>query len=486
MANAPGPAILWFRDDLRLADNPALTIAVASGRPLICLYVFDQESPGLRPLGGAARWWLHGALAELEAALAARGGRLVIRQGRAAGIVEGLAIDAGAGAVYWNRRYEAAGREIDAGLKAALGRRGIAAESRNGSLLAEPWTVTSQAGSPFRVFSAHWRALRRKGDPARPLGVPERLDFHALPKTLLAEAVDLSVLGLEPSGPDWAGGLRDAWQRGEAGGLQALEDFLEAGFAGYAEGRDRPDRPATGRLSPHLRFGTISVRQAWHAASAAQISGAARASPQDLEKFLAELGWRDFSYALLFHHPDMERRNLQPGFDAMPWRRDAAALKAWQRGRTGYPLVDAGMRELWTTGWMHNRVRMVAASFLAKHLLLDWRQGEAWFWDTLVDADPASNPANWQWVAGTGMDAAPYFRIFNPTLQGGKFDPAGAYVRHWVPELARLPDRLIHRPWAAEPGLRGGYPAPIVEHDAARRRALEAWRSLGGEAAADT
>jgi deoxyribodipyrimidine photo-lyase len=337
-------------------------------------------------------------------------------------------------------------------------------------LLREPWTLATQSGTPFRVFTPFWRALRERGAPPSPLPAPNHLTAHAWPRGLARTTLD--ALELEPKNPDWAAPLRAVWRRGEAGAQAALRQFLEHGLRDYVEGRDRPHQEATSRMSPYLRFGHISPRQLWHAAPAA-------------DKFLSELGWREFSYYLLFHSPDLATRNWQPAYDAMAWRHDKPALRAWQRGQTGYPLVDAGMRQLWQTGWMHNRVRMVAASFLIKHLLLDWRLGEAWFWDTLVDADPASNPASWQWVAGSGADAAPYYRIFNPVLQGRKFDPAGAYVRRWVPELAALPAALIHEPWTAKPaalraaGVRLGqtYPLPIVDHDAARARALTAWQA---------
>lgn len=479
------PAIVWFRDDLRLADNPALY--AAAGRPVIALFVQDEESDGLRPLGGAARWWLHGALGALDEALRARGGRLLILHGAAAATIERLAVEIGAGAVYWNRRYGPAERRVDAGVKSALKSRGIAAQSFNGQLLREPWTVATQSGAPYRIFTAYWRAARKQDDPLRPLAAPDALDFHPVPQRAAAHAIDLADLALEPLAPDWAAGLRAVWRRGEAAGRSRLEDFLSSGLSNYAAARDRMGVAGTSLLSPYLRFGNLSARQVWHAATAVSLAQAERIDGRHLDTFLAELGWREFWYHLLYHEPDLAQRNLRPAFDAMPWRHDPQGLHAWQHGLTGYPIVDAGMRQLWTTGWMHNRVRMIAASFLVKDLLIDWRAGEAWFWDTLVDADPASNPGNWQWVTGSGTDAAPYFRIFNPTLQGEKFDPEGDYVRRWIPELAHLPASLIHRPWTAgaEP-LAGAvasgakpHPPPIVEHDAAGRRALEAWRAIG-------
>lgn len=469
----PSPAIMWFRDDLRVADNPALRAATAADRPVLCIYVFDDGNTASRPLGGAARWWLHGALEALSEALAARGGRLDILRGAADEIVERLAVESGAQGVFWNRRYAAGDRETDSRVKAALKARGIAAESFNGALLREPWDVTTRAGGPFSVFTPFWRAVCDKGAPGAPLAAPQALTPCPLPRTLAPARVPLGELGLEPTKPDWAGGLRATWTRGENGARARLAAFLAEDFASYADGRDRPDRGNTSRLSPHLRFGEISPRQVWHAVD--MHHAAHGDSTRSRDKFLAELGWREFSYHLLFHNPDLARRNFRAAFDGWPWREDARGLAAWQRGRTGFPIVDAGLRELWATGWMHNRVRMIAASFLTKHMLIDWRCGEAWFWDTLVDADHASNAASWQWVAGTGADAAPYFRIFNPVLQGEKFDPEGSYVRRWVPELAHLRGAAIHRPWQADAPL---YPAPILDLDAARRRALEAWQSL--------
>jgi deoxyribodipyrimidine photo-lyase len=331
----------------------------------------------------------------------------------------------------------------------------------------------------LRVFTPFWRRVQALGDPPTPLPPPRSLAAAPEPA-----GDTLESWHLEPRHPDWAGGLRDSWKPGEHAALRQLEEFLERGVSQYASERDRPDRPATSRLSPHLRFGEISPRQVWHAARSAARKRPALAAGVD--KFLSELGWREFCRHLLFDLPDLAERNLQPAFDGFPWRHDAQALKAWQRGQTGYPIVDAGMRELWHTGVMHNRVRMVAASVLVKHLLIDWRHGEKWFWDTLVDADAGSNPANWQWVAGSGADAAPYFRVFNPVLQGEKFDPDGHYVRRWVPELAQLPSSLIHQPWSASPiELRGAgvelghtYPAPIVEHRVGRERALEAYAKI--------
>ncbi|NWG23389.1 MAG: deoxyribodipyrimidine photo-lyase, partial [Pseudorhodoplanes sp.] len=396
------PVIVWFRDDLRLADHPALAAAARAGRPLICLYVLDEVSAGLRPLGGAARWWLAGSLRALDAELRALGQRLVLRRGKAAEIVPSVAQAAGAQTVYWNRRYDRSGMAAEEAVVAALKARGIGGGTFPGSLLVEPQKLAPNG--PMRVFTPFYKRILALGALRAPQPRP-----GSLPPPTDIRGDTLTDWRLEPTKPDWAGGLRETWQPGEGVARKKLGDFLDA-VGGYAEGRDRPDKPSTSRLSPHLRFGEISPLDIWHAARFAADQG--RAPARDIDKFLSELGWREFSWHLLHHHPDLATVNLQRRFDDFPWRDDPAGLLAWQRGQTGYPIVDAGMRELWHTGWMHNRVRMVAASFLIKHLLIDWRAGEQWFWDTLVDADPASNPASWQWVAGSGADAAPYFRIF--------------------------------------------------------------------------
>ncbi|QWG25556.1 DNA photolyase family protein [Bradyrhizobium sediminis] len=476
------PCIVWFRDDLRLSDHPALHAASQTGAPVICLYVFDEASkPNARPLGGAARWWLAQSLRALRASLYSLGATLVLRQGPAARVIANLAHEAGAGTVFWNEIAQAPHRTMAGEVAAALAEIGVTSQGFPGDLLAAPAHIRTKDGRGLRVFAPFWRRVQASGDPPKPLPAPRTLG--AVPDVA---GDTLETWRLEPTRPDWAAGLRETWKPGEISAQARLQIFLESGVAGYSIQRDRPDRNGTSGLSPYLRFGEISPRQLWHAA---RFAAAARpALSGDIDKFLSELGWREFCRHLLFDVPDLATRNLQPSFDAFPWRRDNRALRAWQRGQTGYPIVDAGMRELWHTGVMHNRVRMVAASFLVKHLLIDWRKGEQWFWNTLVDADAGSNPANWQWVAGSGADAAPYFRVFNPILQGEKFDPDGTYVRRWVPELAQLPASLIHRPWSAAPpelksaGVELGrsYPQPIIDHRQGRERALKAYATLRG------
>jgi deoxyribodipyrimidine photo-lyase len=443
---------------------------------VIPLYILD-ESPEARPLGGASLWWLDKSLRALGEALARLGAPLILRRGPSGAVLDQLVGETGAAQVVWNRLYDSVSVARDTSIKAALLSRGVVAESSNGALLNEPWTVKTGAGDPYRVFTPYWRAARSLVSH-RPLAPP--------PTSLTgitAASDDLAGWGLHPRSPDWSHGF-DIWTPGEAGAQEALDGFLDRGLTAYPEDRDRPGAPGTSRLSPHLHFGEISPMQVWqavhaHAASGQGLDGAA-------DKFLSELGWREFNHHLLFSNPDLARQSFRPAFDGMAWRSDPGGLRAWRRGATGYPLVDAGMRELWSTGFMHNRVRMVAASFLIKDLLIDWRVGEAWFWDTLVDADAAQNAANWQWVAGSGADASPFFRVFNPTGQGERFDGEGRYVRRWVPEIAGLPDKVLHAPWSAKPEqlaaagivLGKSYPCPIVDHADARHRALAAYAAL--------
>ena len=470
-------SILWFRRDLRLFDNPALTAALADGEVLL-VFILD-EGTGVRPMGAASRWWLHHSLAALSADLESRGSRLIRLRGDPELILAALVRDTGARSVHWNDLFDPGWAQRDDRLEGRLAEAGVTVGRWNGAHLLRPDAIRTRTGGPFSVFTPFWRAARptlvdpgRTEPPARfpsPGGWPE------------SEA--LADWGLHPTAPDWTSGFSD-WRPGEAGARERLATFLSGGLSGYGRARDFPAETGVSRLSPHLHFGELSPFAAFRGALNAVVMGAA---PEvDAEKFLAELGWREFNAAICHRGVDLARVSFDPRFEAIPWRSDPKGLAAWRRGRTGYPIVDAGMRELWTTGWMHNRVRMICASFLAKHLFIDWREGEAWFWDTLVDADHASNAGNWQWVAGSGADAAPYFRIFSPMAQGAKFDPDGRYVRRWVPELARLPDRWLHAPWTAPPlvldqaGIRLGrdYPAPIVDHDFARARALEAYAVL--------
>lgn len=474
------PVLLWVRRELRLADHPALVTAAASKRPVIPVFVLDDEAPARWAMGAASRWWLGNSLGRFAQALDGLGSRLIIRRGRTEDVLAQLAGETGAASVYMTRAYEPWARRLETRLKSKLQGAGIELKRFAGGLLFEPEMIATQQGGSFRVYSPFARACFAAPPPRTPLAPPSSLMTpDAWPKSL-----SIDSLMLLPTKPDWAGGMRNAWMPGEDGAIRRLEEFLAGPVGRYHEHRDRPDLPATSRLSPHLHFGEISAATCWHVADGAARSGSA--GQKGVEKFLREVLWREFSYHLLYHHEDLPEQPFRPEFEAFPWRDDASGLEAWQKGQTGYPIVDAGMRELWATGWMHNRVRMVVASFLIKDLLVPWQQGEAWFWDTLVDADLANNAASWQWVAGSGADAAPYFRVFNPTTQGTKFDPDGAYVRKWVPELARLPADLIHKPHEApaaalrEAGVTLGkdYPQPIVDHKAARERALAAFAAL--------
>lgn len=474
------PTLVWLRRDLRLTDNPALHAALKRGGPVIPVYIWAPEEEISWAPGSASRWWLHQSLVALDAQLRSKGSRLVIRQGRSLSVLLDLVQAAGAEAVVWNRRYEPTTRARDAQVKASLQEQGVGVESFNAGLLFEPWTVANKAGNPFQVFTPFWKTCLALSEPPLPLSSPDEIPSPKRWPTTLS----VQELSLEPQ-IDWAVGMREVWKPGEHGATEQLQHFLEAAAFTYARTRDRPDIPGASRLSPHLHFGEISPRQVWRAI---RERGARRhaAAKQQLEAYLRQLGWREFAYHLLYHFPHTTEQPLRQEFAAFPWREDRQQLKAWRHGRTGYPFVDAGMRELWATGWMHNRARMAAASFLVKHLLLPWQEGAKWFWDTLVDADLANNTLGWQWVAGCGADAAPYFRIFNPVSQGEQFDPHGDYVRRWVPELAHLPAAWIHKPWDApasvlkKAGVELGhsYPLPIVGHTAARVRALNALNAM--------
>jgi deoxyribodipyrimidine photo-lyase len=476
--NTHSPVILWFRKDLRLVDNHALHAACATGRPVIPLYISEPEGHGAGPLGAAQNWWLHNSLTALQASLKTLGSDLVFRKGDALLILGSLVAETGADTVVWNRRYDPAGIPVDQRVKDELARSGLNVQSFAGQLLHEPAKLLTGGGTPYRVYTPFWRALEALGEPPEPLEAPAKI---AAPRTW-PDSEALSAWHLLPTKPNWAKSFDDVWTPGEASALQRLDGFIDEALRGYKLGRDYPSKPATSMLSPHLALGEISPARIWHATR-----GLTKEMPQDdVIHFRKELVWRDFSYHLLFHFPELPYANWNRRFNGFPWRPDNGLFTSWSRGQTGYPIVDAGMRQLWKHGWMHNRVRMIVASFLVKDLLIDWRRGEAWFRDTLVDADPASNAASWQWVAGSGADASPFFRIFNPVLQGEKFDPDGRYVREFVPELADLSDRYIHRPFSAPDQvlrtagvhLDVNYPQPIVDHIKARDRALQAYSSI--------
>ena len=472
--------IAWFRQDLRLQDNSALVAAAARG-VVVPVFVFDEA--GAEKLGGASRWWLHHSLAALDEALRQRGSRLVLVAGQPETTLPKLAKDVSADAVYWNRRYEPALNEQTKAVTAALQSDGIATAEFSGALLYEPDAVRNRQGQPFQVFTPFWRHCL-----SLPVPSPEKRSSRALPAPARwPDSVTLESFGLRPR-IGWDREFYDAWQPGEAGAHKRLRHFCGPSLDAYDTDRDLPAMGGTSLLSPHLHFGEITPRQIWAAVRATSEESGVFPRSRGATVFLQEIGWREFGYHLLTHYPDTPTKPLRAQFARFPWAKDPGRRKltAWQRGQTGYPIVDAGMRQLWRTGWMHNRVRMVVASFLVKHLRLPWLEGANWFWDTLVDADLASNTLGWQWSAGCGADAAPYFRIFAPVAQGEKFDADGEYVRRWVPELARVPNEFIHAPWTAPAGvleavgvtLGQTYPRPIVDHATARAEALAAFQSL--------
>lgn len=487
------PCLLWFRKDLRLSDNSALAAAVARGAPIIPVFVYDEAGEGGWPLGGASKWWLHHSLLALGNALRARGSRLVLACGDSATELQRLVERCGAGAVYWNRRYEPAVRARDAAIKASLLAGGVDAKSFNSALLHEPHTIANKQGGPFQVFTPYWRHCTG-------LGLPEPTTSEApahfsVPTEWPEGLPGVQALALLPKIP-WDGGFSARWTPGEAGAQARLARFAASpSVHAYDELRNIPSVDGTSGLSPHLHWGEIGPRQIVASLSALGRERGLDPVSNGARVFVSEVGWREFAHHLLFHFPHTPEKPLRADFEAFQWATDSHGekLRAWQRGRTGYPIVDAGMRELWATGWMHNRVRMVVASFLVKHLRLPWQQGAGWFWDTLVDADLASNTLGWQWSSGCGADAAPYFRIFAPVTQGERFDAAGDYVRRWVPELAKLPDKFIHAPWTAPASVReyakvdlgpdGNYPAPIVDHATSRAEALAAFKALRGAVA---
>ncbi|CAN5393793.1 deoxyribodipyrimidine photo-lyase [soil metagenome] len=470
------PVILWFRRDLRLADNPALDHAAETGRPIIPVFILDDAGDG-RPWGAASKWWLDRSLRALADSLGERSATLILRRGDSEAVLRGLIEQTGANTIFMNRLFEPDAWSRDADIVHSLKAEDVECRGFNGSLMCTPGKILNGSGGPYKVFTPFLKTLLTTAEaPAHTTG-PR--DLSGAPKL---DSDDIDDWALHPTRPDWSTGFD--WIPGETGAGATLRDFTARALKSYSIGRDHPDEVGGSRLSPHLHWGEIHPWRVVQAAQKAADDG--RAPRAEADKFIAEIGWREFSAHLLHHFPRMPERSFRPEYETFPWRDDEAGFNAWTRGLTGYPIVDAGMRQLWTTGWMHNRVRMIVASFLIKDLLVDWRRGEAWFWDTLVDADLASNVQNWQWVAGSGADASPFFRIFNPTTQGLKFDLAGRYVRQWVPELRRLPDKWIHSPWTTPPEilrdakvrLGHDYPKPIVDHAMARDRALAALKAV--------
>ncbi|MEM1316907.1 MAG: deoxyribodipyrimidine photo-lyase [Pseudomonadota bacterium] len=465
------PIIMWFRQDLRLDDNPALLAAAETGKPVVAVFVLDEASDGIRKFGGAHRWWLHHSLTSLSNDLSDLGVDLVLRRGPGAEVIFDLAKELDADHIVWNRRYGEAEQSVDAKIKSEF--EGDA-KSFGAVIMHEPLNVRTGSGNPYKVYTPFWKKFCELGLPRDAEPAPNEL--NAFDSKI--DSDELDDWELLPTNPDWSEGWEDIWAPGEAGAQERARAFMSDDLGDYDEARNLPGDDRTSRLSPHLRWGEISPYRLWQMAQDGRLSAGSKAR----ETWVKELVWREFSYHLLQEWPDLANENFNTKFDDFPWRADDEQLRAWQKGKTGYPIVDAGMRQLWKTGWMHNRVRMIVGSFLVKHLLLDWRHGEDWFWDTLVDGDPASNSAQWQWVAGTGADAAPYFRIFNPIMQAEKFDKDGTYIKTWVPELKDLPAKHLGAPWEApldvlkKAGVKLGetYPRPIVDHKEARERALGA------------
>ncbi|RCK43950.1 deoxyribodipyrimidine photo-lyase [Thalassospira profundimaris] len=483
-------AIMWFRNDLRLGDNPALRAATkwADQNDGVVLPVFILDPVIDSQLGGATRWWLEKSLealghsiAEAGAQSAATNASLHLLSGDAGDILENITDAHDVKAVFWNRLYDRPSTSRDTDIKAKLQDRGLECESFKANLLFEPWEVKTGGGTDFKVYSPFWRACQKLPAPRQPFAAPKSI---TLADIKIAGEVSLAALDLAPKPFDWATGFAERFTPGEQGAKDQLFDFIDERLVDYADLRDRPDHRVTSELSPHLRFGEISPYQVWH--SAGHFADAHPGKGKTASKFMAELGWREFAHHILFHASDLRSIPLQGQFSHFPWSNDSTALERWQKGQTGFPIVDAGMRELWHTGYMHNRVRMIVGSVLVKHLLVHWRDGLAWFDDTLVDACPANNAFSWQWIGGCGADAAPYFRIFNPVLQGEKFDPAGEYVRQWVPELRDMPEQYIHKPWEASPlilkaagvTLGQNYPEPVTGVKEGRERALRAYQDM--------
>ncbi|RUR19209.1 deoxyribodipyrimidine photo-lyase [Legionella sp. km535] len=467
-------ALVWFRQDLRLNDNPAFFEAITQHNQVIPIYILDEKNS---ILGEAQAWWLHHSLQALSNSLTTQFGlKLILRKGNPLDILSDLQGHTGFNAIYWNRCYEPTSIERDKKIKAAFQETGLDVFSFNGSLLNEPWTIKNKNGDFFKVFTPYWKTCRQ-GLISKPAPL-----ITYKPKAVDVASDDLQDWSLLPH-LNWASQFPDFWTPGEDGALLRLKEFISHHLNGYKTNRDFPEKQATSSLSPHLHFGEISPWTILRAVENAKINP--HCDLAGAEHFLSELGWREFSYYLLYHVPTLPYKNFKSEFDAFPWHNDESLLKRWQQGTTGYPIVDAGMRELWATGYMHNRVRMIVASFLTKGLFIDWRLGADWFLDTLVDADLANNSASWQWVAGCGADAAPYFRIFNPVLQSQKFDPNGVYIRRWVPELASLNNDIIHAPWeSAHAALlyrKINYPKPIINHSEARAKALEYYSQLKKE-----
>ena len=470
------PLIYWFRQDLRIKDNPTLTAAAQTGRPIMCVYILDQNQSNHWPNGAATLWWLHHSLSRLSESLKALNIKLILRKGSVIEELDNIVQSTGAESLYFTRHYEPYNSDLESQINQHFSDQ-IEVKRFRGYLLYEPEAIRTGKDEPYKVFTPFYRCCLKTSTPSAPVRAPKNLISYK--KKIASDR--LNDWKLLPKTPNWAKGFNEHWVPGELGAHENLKDFITHSGNKYPVLRNRPDVTGKSRLSPHMHFGEISPRQIWTA-----IKNSPKILEHNGEAYLRQLIWRDFAYHLLAHWPNFPEKPFRKEFNKFPWKTDTKSLQAWQQGNTGYPIVDAGMRELWKTGWMHNRVRMIVASFLIKDLLIPWQQGEEWFWDTLVDANLANNAASWQWVAGSGADASPYFRVFNPVLQGEKFDPIGDYVREWVPELKYIPKKYIHSPWLAPEDilikakitLGKNYPHPIIDHSFARDRALAAYKKL--------
>jgi deoxyribodipyrimidine photo-lyase len=472
--------IVWFRRDLRLSENPALHHACKDGREVIPVFIWSPEEERPWESGAASKWWLHHSLKQLDQGLREKGSQLILLKGPSLESLRLLMHETRSEAVYWNQIYEPWAVLRDEKIKSSLEHEGLGVYSFNSSLLIEPWNLENSSGKPFQVFTPFWKKLRAEFEPRALLPAPREIRG---PKGRVRSCT-LEDLALLPK-VNWAKGLARKWRPGEKNGKTLLRQFVAKRIADYAELRDRVDLQGTSQLSPYLHFGEIGPLQIWHEVEKA-LAPQGHLRFKQVESYLRQLAWREFAYHLLFHFPKTPEKPLREKFSKFPWKKKQRYAQRWQKGQTGYPIVDAGMRELWQSGTMHNRARLVAASFLVKDLLQPWQDGAMWFWDTLVDADLANNTLGWQWVSGCGADAAPYFRVFNPILQGEKYDPHGDYVRQWVPELRKLSSKWIHRPWQCpaailkEAGVVLGknYPRPVIDHEQARDLALDAYEEL--------
>jgi len=474
--------ILWLRKDLRLSAHPAWQAAIAQKRPVIAVYIWNPKEEEPWPIGEASRWWLNKSLDRLQHDLQSIGSRLIFRSGDSRAELLEIAKTCGSKTIFWSRQYEPHLKNRDQKLKQDLQDLGFTVQSFNSSLLVEPWDILNQTKKPYQVFTAYWKKLEH----CVVLPKPYRLRDALQPVKKWPSSLKLSDLEIAPKHP-WHKKLEQHWQPGETQALHRLKNFIDNSASNYAIKRDFMAEDITSRLSPHLHFGEISPLQIWDTVKKTYLFTKQKTGlTKNLQSFLREIAWREFSYYLMYHFPHMVHAPLQEKFKNFPWDNSNRHLQSWQKGRTGYPIVDAGLRELWETGFMHNRVRMIVASFLTKDLFVSWQKGAAWFWETLVDADLANNTQGWQWTAGCGADAAPYFRIFNPVLQSEKFDPDGTYIRRWLPELKKLPAPWIHKPFLATPKLLQQYdvflgktyPNPIVDHGNAREHALAVWKTL--------